>query len=302
MIAPQHFSWHKTKGDKSPGPPSDPPCLDSLYFPNDFTVEKGLKSLGAYQNYRSADTTRIYCKSCFTNLLANHPVYAGKFVLTQASNYKGFESLQDADLSEPPLSRHFTKDLSEMQKKALPSWKGAADKVYDGVSADILAAIPDMLANNNAGEEMNVGILLKKIGRPFIPRDEQELMAGGPPSLGAQARAAAAPTIDPAPDGATEMKVTTKRSEGFYSSSACSFLRGVEAKPAEGDKEAQEAKPPVDNLRISGTGAAAGAVVAAALKVTSEGLGTITRIQTAYPTMEGSGKGCAQILVDIKKA
>lgn len=110
----------------------------------------------------------------------------------------------------------------------------------------------------------------------------------------------AAPKIELAPLGAVEMKVTMKRGAGFYANSACSFLRGVEGKPAGEGKESQDAKPAVEHLRISGTGDAVATAMTAALKVTSEGLGTITRIQTAYPTM-GGGRGCAQILIDLKK-
>ena len=97
------------------------------------------------------------------------------------------------------------------------------------------------------------------------------------------------------------MKVTAKRSAGFYAGSACSFLRGVDAKPADGDKEATEAKPAVDYLRISGLGEAINTAVAAASKVEAEGLGSIVKVQTCYPEMEGSGRGVAQILIDVKK-
>lgn len=107
--------------------------------------------------------------------------------------------------------------------------------------------------------------------------------------------------IEPAPEGATEMKVTMKRGSGFYANSACSFLRGVDAKPAVGDKEAQDAKPPIEYLRISGLGEAVGCAVVAAAKVVAEELGTITRIQTSYPSMDGLSRGCAQIIIDLKK-
>jgi hypothetical protein len=109
------------------------------------------------------------------------------------------------------------------------------------------------------------------------------------------------PKAAPAPEGATEMKVTMKRGVGFYVNAACSFLRGVEAKPAEDGKEASEAKPPVEYLRISGLGAAINVAIAAASKAVSADLGTIIKVQTSYPSMEGDGRGCAQILIDLKK-
>jgi len=111
----------------------------------------------------------------------------------------------------------------------------------------------------------------------------------------------AEPKLAAAAAGAVEMKVTTKKGTGFYVNAACSFLRGSEAKPATDDKEAVEAKPAVDNLRISGLGEAVNVAVAAAEKAVSEKLGTITKIQTAYPSMEGSGRPCAQIAIDLKR-
>ena len=89
-----------------------------------------------------------------------------------------------------------------------------------------------------------------------------------------------------APTGALEMKVTMKKGVGFYINAACSFLRGVEAKPADGEKEAVEAKEAVEHLRISGLGEAVGVAATAATKVVAAGLGTIIRIQTDYPAME----------------
>jgi len=105
--------------------------------------------------------------------------------------------------------------------------------------------------------------------------------------------------IKPAAKGAIEMKVSLKKPKGFYVSAALSFLKGVEAKPATEDKEALEAKPAVDNLRISGTGEACNIAIAAATQVSSDGVGTITSIQTCYPKI--SGVSVAQVLIDIKK-
>jgi len=116
-----------------------------------------------------------------------------------------------------------------------------------------------------------------------------------------EAKAPPAPPLAPAPEGAVEMKVTMKKPQSFYVRSAASFLKGVEEKPAEGDKEAKEAKPAVDYLRISGVGEAISAASAAAAQAVAEGLGTVVKVQTAYPEMEGSGRGCAQIVIDIKR-
>jgi len=124
---------------------------------------------------------------------------------------------------------------------------------------------------------------------------------------------ASGPKLDPAPDGSVEMKVSTKKPAGAYARGALSFLKGVDAKPAleaveakDGQralaaKEAQEAKPPVDHLRISGLGEAVHVAVLAATEAEADGCCTITRIQTAYPSMEGSGRDCAQIVIDLKR-
>jgi len=109
------------------------------------------------------------------------------------------------------------------------------------------------------------------------------------------------PKLSPAPAGATEMKVTMQKGTGLYVNAACSFLRGVEAKPARDGKEASEAKPAVEHLRISALGDAINVAVSAATKVVSENLGTIINIQTAYPDMDDSGRACGQIVIDLKK-
>merc|ERR1712157_620468 len=80
-----------------------------------------------------------------------------------------------------------------------------------------------------------------------------------------------------------EMKVSTKKSAGFYIRAASNFLKGIEAREADGDKEAVEAKEPVDVLKISGLGEAINAAVAAATRTVAEGAGEITEIQTNYP-------------------
>jgi hypothetical protein len=102
-----------------------------------------------------------------------------------------------------------------------------------------------------------------------------------------------------APAGAVEMKVSLKKSKGFYVNAAKSFLKGVEAKPAAEGKEAVEAKAAVDALRLSGIGEACNVAMTAALVIEKEGVGAITCVQTNYPSI--SGKPVPQILVDIKR-
>lgn len=104
----------------------------------------------------------------------------------------------------------------------------------------------------------------------------------------------------PPPPGAMEMKVSVKKSIGFYIHAAASFLKGVDAKEATEGKEAQPKLDPVDELWISGLGEAINCAITTALRAEADGLCKITRIRTKYPEM-ASGRGCAQILIRVKR-
>jgi len=96
-------------------------------------------------------------------------------------------------------------------------------------------------------------------------------------------------------EGVVNMKVTTKKSVGFYIKSAKSFFTGTEDK--DGNK-----KEPVCVLNISGLGDAISTAVAAAAALESEGLGQVKKVQTSYPEMGGGGgKGntCARIEIAV---
>eukprot|EP00928_Gymnodinium_smaydae_P042436 TRINITY_DN28572_c0_g1_i1.p1 TRINITY_DN28572_c0_g1~~TRINITY_DN28572_c0_g1_i1.p1 ORF type:complete len:631 (-),score=96.40 TRINITY_DN28572_c0_g1_i1:97-1989(-) len=108
-------------------------------------------------------------------------------------------------------------------------------------------------------------------------------------------------TVQAAPEGSIDLKVTTKKSSAFYAKSACNFLRGIEAKPTEKDGEVREARPAVKHLRISGLGDAVSVAVAAATRTEAEALGRIIKVQTAYPSMDVYERGCAQILIDVER-
>eukprot|EP00927_Polykrikos_kofoidii_P051606 TRINITY_DN453_c0_g1_i2.p2 TRINITY_DN453_c0_g1~~TRINITY_DN453_c0_g1_i2.p2 ORF type:complete len:107 (-),score=30.79 TRINITY_DN453_c0_g1_i2:411-731(-) len=97
-----------------------------------------------------------------------------------------------------------------------------------------------------------------------------------------------------------EMKVSAKKPAGFYIKSAAAFLNGVEAKPATDDKEAVEAKPPVDVLKITGLGEAINAAITAAVRAEADGYGEITKLETQYPEMP-NGRGCAQVAITMKR-
>lgn len=85
---------------------------------------------------------------------------------------------------------------------------------------------------------------------------------------------------------AMEMRISSKNTIGFYWRAAVLFLRGAEG------------KEPVDNLRISALGGAINAAVTVAARVQQEGLGSLSKVQTAYPEM-ADGRGCAQIAIDV---
>ena len=174
--APRNF--HQTQGSEAP---PDPPCMDSIWFPNDFTVT-GQDKMGAQKLFEGADTTRFYCKECFTILMADHPVYAGKVVVTQATNYQ-HEAIQGAELCEPK-ARHFCKDLSDEQVAQLPKWSGADDVVYQGCSENL----PNFGEHpEGATGDQNAQLLAETLGVTFA-KEAQE----GPPTVMQQMAAAAA--------------------------------------------------------------------------------------------------------------
>eukprot|EP00929_Paragymnodinium_shiwhaense_P008600 TRINITY_DN112557_c0_g1_i1.p1 TRINITY_DN112557_c0_g1~~TRINITY_DN112557_c0_g1_i1.p1 ORF type:complete len:115 (-),score=50.72 TRINITY_DN112557_c0_g1_i1:372-716(-) len=97
--------------------------------------------------------------------------------------------------------------------------------------------------------------------------------------------------------GVIDMKVTTKKSTGFYIKSAKSFMTGVTDK----DGNAKEA---ACVLNISGLGEAISSAAACAAAIESEKLGVIKKIETSYPGMAsgGTSRGCARIAITIHKA
>jgi hypothetical protein len=149
-------------------------CLDSSWLPNDFNIVKGEEKLGAFMNFENAATTRFYCTDCWTVLLADHPAYAKKLVLTQAGNYKEFEGLRNIELM-PPRARHFVKDLSKEQLAALPDWGRNPSNVYQGVADILVAQFPAIQQAGKEGVKMSAQILLAKIGGVFIPESGTRL-------------------------------------------------------------------------------------------------------------------------------
>mmetsp|Transcript_64384 Transcript_64384/g.188373 ORF Transcript_64384/g.188373 Transcript_64384/m.188373 type:complete len:234 (-) Transcript_64384:83-784(-) len=87
-------------------------------------------------------------------------------------------------------------------------------------------------------------------------------------------------------DSTMEMRLSSKKSPGFYSRAAALFFRGAEG------------KEPVESLRITALGATINSAAVVAAYVEKEGLGRIIKVQTSYPEMP-SGRGCAQIAIDV---
>ena len=160
-------------------------CADCCWLPNDFRIERGEATLGAFLNYESADTTRFYCTSCWTPLFGDHPLYEKRILVSQVATYKDFEGLTGVVRMEPQ-ARHFLKDLSAEQIAALPLWSGDPTHVYHGVADNLLAQFPAMKAAGGEGAAMNAQVLLDKIGGAFVPTDVARL-SSGPPSLMRQA-------------------------------------------------------------------------------------------------------------------
>jgi hypothetical protein len=171
--------WYANKRG-GPAPPAHP-CVDNSWLPNDFRVVRGEHRIGAFMNFENADTTRFYCKDCWTILFGDHPLYDSKVVVTTAHNYKEYEGLGGISLM-PPQARHFMQDLTPDEVAALPPWRGDATHVYAGVADVLISRFPAIQAAGKEGERMNARILLEKTGTVFVPDGEPRL-TGGPPTL-----------------------------------------------------------------------------------------------------------------------
>ncbi|MFT4585414.1 MAG: hypothetical protein ACI915_004235 [Gammaproteobacteria bacterium] len=171
--------WYASKR----GGPAHPPfqCVDTSWFPNDFKVVSGADRIGAFLNFPDADTTRFYCKECWTILLADHAAYDKRLVVVQAINFTEFDGLSNADLMQPQ-ARHFVGDLSAEQLATLPAWPWDPANVYSSVADVLMERFPALQAAGAEGALMNAQILLAKIGGSFVPSGEARLTEG-PPTL-----------------------------------------------------------------------------------------------------------------------
>merc|ERR1719215_435115 len=99
--------------------------------------------------------------------------------------------------------------------------------------------------------------------------------------------------------GVMDMKVTSKKSAGFYARSAQKFLRG----------EGKDGEPgePVQVLNISGLGDAVNTAIAVATALESDGSGLVAKIHTSYPNFVSFGqegpifRGTCRVEVTVNK-
>eukprot|EP00656_Telonema_subtile_P051671 TRINITY_DN7010_c0_g1_i1.p1 TRINITY_DN7010_c0_g1~~TRINITY_DN7010_c0_g1_i1.p1 ORF type:complete len:236 (+),score=40.74 TRINITY_DN7010_c0_g1_i1:1-708(+) len=177
--------WYAETKKGGPGLGQQHSCIDCVYYPNDFTVTKGLDKIGSFLNFKGADTLRFVCKDCWTIVLADHPFYGTKIVLTQR-----LAGLAGHELP-PHACRIFQADLNEEQRAEIPAWTGAPELAYDGMASVIGEDFPAIFAKIEAGTTMNAQLLAEQVGPPFIPEDEQDRMANGPPTIKQRMEAAA---------------------------------------------------------------------------------------------------------------
>lgn len=87
------------------------------------------------------------------------------------------------------------------------------------------------------------------------------------------------------------LKVTVSKGSGFYVRAARNFL--------EGNKE----KDAVDSITISGLGNAINSAALVASRLEKDGIGTVTKVVTAYPEMTAgkSDRGVAQLVITMEK-
>mmetsp|Transcript_12230 Transcript_12230/g.22622 ORF Transcript_12230/g.22622 Transcript_12230/m.22622 type:complete len:234 (-) Transcript_12230:222-923(-) len=120
---------------KRGGPPVKTRHQDLIYFPNDLKVLRGMEQVGFYKMREGYPTTRLYAKCCWTVLLGDHPSYKGKIVVTYGTEDAG-GVVCGAEVPDP-LARIYTKDLSDEEQEAMPSFHDTS-MVFRCDDADVL--------------------------------------------------------------------------------------------------------------------------------------------------------------------
>jgi len=99
---------------------------------------------------------------------------------------------------------------------------------------------------------------------------------------------------------AIDMKISAKRSIGFYVRAASVFLQGSPARVGTAAKEALPARDPAEKLSVSGLGESISTAIATAVRLESSGLGKIISVETEYPEMPG-GEHVGRIVIGIER-
>ena len=160
--------------------------VDSLWFPNDFEISSGIAELGSYKNFQGADTTRFYCKRCWTSLLADHEFYEQRVILTQVLSFKEYVGSVGLECF-PPRCRHFTKDLNQEQRNSLPAFLGDEKHIYESIG-DNFAEVIDDIKRAGGKDQMNIHKIAELSDQPFVSENECQRMTEAQPTLIQQAK------------------------------------------------------------------------------------------------------------------
>ena len=139
---------HETKG--GPQPPTHQ-MLDTLWLPNDFSVTRGLLSIGVIKLSADSRNTLFYCKECGAGLITDHIAYREKVVITQIQNYSQFQGVS----SGPHMAvkaRHFVDEVNPHSIDSLSPFAGPQSEVYGGVSQTLVDVFPTLYQQGATGD------------------------------------------------------------------------------------------------------------------------------------------------------
>ena len=128
-----------------------PKILDTSWLPNDFSMTRGLLSIGAINLFADWRNTRFYCKECGISLITDHIVYREKVVITQIQNYSQFKGMSGG----PQLTvkaRHFVDDVDPHSIDSLPPFAGPQSEVYQGVCQTLVDVRPALYQQGAIGD------------------------------------------------------------------------------------------------------------------------------------------------------
>lgn len=101
------------------------------------------------------------------------------------------------------------------------------------------------------------------------------------------------------PEKQMEMKVSLKKSVGFFIRAASVFLQCADAREASDGVEARPAREAVEELKVSGLGDAISVAIAVAQRMEADGLAEIVGVQTQYQEM--SSIFTPQMIIQLRR-